>query len=64
MMARGNQGQKICADDGARSLWLATLSEAWRRTGWRIHAWALMSNHLPFINIVNGRAAPLENAMM
>ncbi len=42
VMARGNQAQKICADDGDRSMWLATLSEAWRRTGWRIHAWALM----------------------
>ena len=45
VMARGNQGQRICADDGDRKMWLATLAEAWRRTGWRIHAWALMGNH-------------------
>jgi putative transposase len=59
-MARGNHGQKICADDGDRSMWLATLSEACRRTGWRIHAWALMSNHYhllletPEPNLVGG----------
>ncbi len=63
MMARGNQGQKNCADDGDRSLWLATLSEDWRRTGWRIHAWALVSNHLPFINIVNCRTDPLDELL-
>jgi REP element-mobilizing transposase RayT len=45
VMARGNQGRKIYADDGDRQMWLATLVEAWRRTGWRIHAWVLMGNH-------------------
>jgi len=44
-MARRNQGQKMCADDGDRHLWVATLIEAWHRTGWRIHGWALMGNH-------------------
>ena len=38
LMARGNQGQEIYADDGDRNLWVATLVEARRRTGWRIHA--------------------------
>ena len=41
VMARGNQGQKICLDDHDREMWLATLVQAWKRTGWRIHAWAL-----------------------
>ena len=45
VMARGNQGQKLCADDGDRKMWLATVGEACRRTDWRIHAWALMGNH-------------------
>jgi hypothetical protein len=35
VMARGNQGQKLCADDGDRPRWRATLSEACGRTGWR-----------------------------
>ena len=45
IMARGNQGQKIFADDHDREMWQATLAQAWNRTGWRIHAWALMANH-------------------
>jgi hypothetical protein len=32
VMARGNQGQKICADDGDRKMWLATVNEVCRRT--------------------------------
>ena len=60
VMARGNQGQRICADDADRRLWLATLKDAWRRTGWRLHAWVLMSNHYhllietPEANLVAG----------
>ena len=59
-MARGNYGQVICADDGDRKMWLATLRDAWRRTGWRIHAWVLMGNHYhllletPEPNLVTG----------
>ena len=34
VMARGNQGQKICVDDPDREMWLATLVQAWKRTGW------------------------------
>jgi REP element-mobilizing transposase RayT len=60
IMARGNQGQKIYADDGDRRMWSATVSEACRRTGWRIHAWVLMGNHYhllletPEANLVSG----------
>jgi REP element-mobilizing transposase RayT len=56
---RGNQGQKICADDADRKMWLATLEAARRRTGWRIHAWVLLNNHYhllletPEPNLVN-----------
>jgi hypothetical protein len=38
VMARGNQGQAIFADERDRKLWLATLGEACEKTGWRIHA--------------------------
>jgi len=60
IMARGNQGGPICVDDGDRQMWLATLGEACRRTGWRIHAWVLMDNHFhllletPEANLVSG----------
>ena len=49
VMARGNQGRDIYADDRDRKLWLATLGEACEKTGWRIrvtgrirtsHLWA------------------------
>ena len=60
VMARGNHGQKLYADDGDRRLWLATLREAWGRTGWAIHAWVLLGNHYhllvetPEPNLVQG----------
>ena len=38
VMARGNQGRDIYADERDRKLWLATLGEACKKTGWRIHA--------------------------
>jgi hypothetical protein len=43
VMARGNQGRDIYADDRDRKLWLATLGEACEKTGWRIHAWVMMN---------------------
>jgi len=60
VMARGNQGQRICLDDHDRQLWLATLVQAWKRTGWLSQAWALMGHHYhllletPEANLVSG----------
>ena len=46
VMARGNQGRDIYADEADRKVWLQTLAEACARTGgWRIHAWVMMGNH-------------------
>jgi putative transposase len=45
VMARGNQGQAIFADDLDRKVWLETLAEACEKTGWRIHAYVMMGNH-------------------
>ena len=45
VMARGNQGRRIYADDADRHLWLETLAEGCGKTGWRIHAYVLMPNH-------------------
>lgn len=39
VMARGNHGQAIYADDLDRKVWLETLAEACEKTGWRIHAY-------------------------
>ena len=45
VMARGNHGRPIFADDPDRERFLATLGEACEKTGWRIHAYVLMGNH-------------------
>jgi REP element-mobilizing transposase RayT len=45
VMARGNQGRDIYADDRDHKLWLETLGQACEKTGWRIHAWVMMNNH-------------------
>jgi REP element-mobilizing transposase RayT len=60
VMARGNHGQPIFADDLDRTAWLNTLGQACEKTGWRIHAWVLMRNHYhllvetPEANLVAG----------
>jgi putative transposase len=45
VMARGDQGEPIFADDRDRDIWVNTLGEACEKTGWHIHAYVLMSNH-------------------
>ena len=45
VMARGNRRERIFRDDGDRRFFCQTLGEACERTGWRVHAWVLMSNH-------------------
>jgi hypothetical protein len=45
VMARGNHGREICADDQDRKLWLEALAEGCEKTGWRIHPWVMMRNH-------------------
>lgn len=60
VMARGNRRETIFHDDDDRRFFLATLSEACAMTGWRVHAWVLMSNHYhlfiqtPEANLVAG----------
>ena len=60
VMARGNQGRRIYADDPDRKRWLETLAEGCEQTGWRIHAYVLMPNHYhllaetPEANLVAG----------
>ena len=44
VMALGNPGWDIYADDRDGKLWLETLGEACEKTGWRIHAWVIMNN--------------------
>ncbi len=45
VMARGNHGQPIFKDAKDRERFMETLAEACQKTGWRIYAYVLMSNH-------------------
>ncbi len=60
VMARGNRREAIFIDDEDRLSFLRTLGEACKMTGWRVHAWVLMSNHYhlfietPEANLVEG----------
>jgi REP element-mobilizing transposase RayT len=60
VMARGNNGPSIFKDDKDRERFMETLAEAGEKTGWRIYAYVLMSNHYhlllqtPEPNLVDG----------
>ncbi len=60
VMCRGDRREAIFQDDQYRERFLATLGEAVRRTGWRVHGYVLMSNHYhllvetPVPNLVRG----------
>ena len=45
VMARGDRREAIFRDDDDRKMFLAALSEACGRTGWKVHAYVLMGNH-------------------
>jgi REP element-mobilizing transposase RayT len=59
-MSRGDRREAIVLGDQDRELWLRTLGEACRKTGWQVHAYCLMSNHFhlvietPEANLVAG----------
>jgi putative transposase len=60
VMARGDRGESIFVDDKDREEILRILGQACAKTGWRIHAWVLMSNHYHWLvetpqpNLVEG----------
>ena len=60
VLDRGDRREAIFRDESDRERFLATLGEACARTGWRIHALVLMSNHYhlliqtPHANLVAG----------
>lgn len=45
VMARGNRREAIFKDEEDRIRFVQTLGEACAMTGWRVHAWVLLSNH-------------------
>jgi REP element-mobilizing transposase RayT len=49
LMNRGDRREVIFLVDADRELFLETLGEACRRTGWQVHALCLMSNHFHLV---------------
>ena len=45
VMARGDRREPIVRDDADRATLVRTLAEASERSGFRVHAFVLMSNH-------------------
>src|SRR4030095_7074028 len=60
VMARGNRRDAIFLDEDDRRYFLKAVSEACGMTGWKVHAWVLMTNHYHFFietpeaNLVSG----------
>ena len=44
VLDRGDRREENFRSDADRELFLKTLGEVCGRTGWRVHAWVLMSN--------------------
>ena len=51
VMNRGDRREPIFLDDGDRRLFVETLGQACRKTGWQIHAYCLMSNHFHLVAV-------------
>ncbi|MBA3963463.1 MAG: transposase [Chthoniobacterales bacterium] len=49
VLDRGDRREAIFADDQDRLTFLRTLGQVCWRTGWRLHAYVLMSNHYHFL---------------
>ena len=49
VMNRGDRREPVFEDDNDHTLFLDTLGEACRKTGWRVHAWCLMANHFHLV---------------
>jgi putative transposase len=60
LLDRGDRREPIFRDERDRENFLATLGQVCKRTGWRVHAWVLMTNHYhllvetPEANLVAG----------
>jgi putative transposase len=63
VMARGNRREDIFHDDDDRRFFLHTLSQACDMTGWRVHAWVLMSNHYHLFIETPGERGQRENGV-
>ena len=49
VMSRGNRRETIFKDDQDRRRFLVTLGEACEKTGWKVHAFCLMTTHFHLV---------------
>ena len=60
VLARGDRREDIVHDDSDREMFVATLAEVCKKTGWQVLAWVLMDNHYHWLirtpqpNLVEG----------
>ena len=52
VMNRGDRRERIFMDDADRQRFVETLGEACAKTGWQVHAYVLMPNHLDRKSVV------------
>ena len=45
LLDRGDRREAIFRDERDREIFLGTLGQVCERSGWRVHAWVLMTNH-------------------
>ena len=63
VMNRGDRGEDIFVGDADRHLFLELLGQACAKTGWKIHAYVLMSNHRLSGHLFQGRYKAVLVAM-
>jgi len=59
VVARGDQGRPVFADNRDRRLWLDTLAESCQKTGWRIHAYVTGNHYNLYEAYMEGQALEL-----
>ena len=62
VMSRGNHSQKVFRGDEDCAMFLETLGEACGRTGWQVHAYVLMTNHVHLL--LTGERASAASELM
>jgi REP element-mobilizing transposase RayT len=58
LLDRGDRREAIFRDDRDREMFLTTVGRVCERTGWRVHAWVLMTNHYHLLNLPTTSAFP------
>jgi hypothetical protein len=52
LMNRGDHQERIFCDDADWKMFLASLAEGCDKTGWQVHSYCLMTNHLHLVKML------------